>query len=150
MRGPFSTPNHRGVSPGNDWRENGFTPGTEQELTVEPSWNSAKARIGSHIFRMWTACAVLAGYVCGWLYIPEVLTWWKRKTTAIIEAGCDLLPYPWGDRVEATLGNFGLWVQITLAIIVFRMLMWLAILAMRRAWWGRDFRPKRSRPPQME
>jgi hypothetical protein len=96
---------------------------------LEPSWTG---RIRSHFFRAWTACAILAAYVYGWLYAPETLTWWKRTTTAAIEAGCGLLPYPWGDRIEATLGNFGLWVQITLAIIVFRMLMWLVVLALRR------------------
>jgi hypothetical protein len=97
-----------------------------------------RERLRSHFFRLWTACAVLAAYVYGWLYVPEVLTWWKRTTTALIEAGCDLLPYPWGDRIEATMGNFGLWVQITLAIVVFRILMWLVISVVRRGWTARD------------
>jgi hypothetical protein len=99
---------------------------------LETSWEGTKARVRSHIFRLWTACAVLAAYVYGWLYVPEWLTWWKRTTTAVIEDGCNLLPYPWGDRIEATLGNFGLWVQITLAIIVFRILIWLVISVVRR------------------
>jgi hypothetical protein len=42
------------------------------------------------------------------------------------------LPYPWGDRIEAALGNFGLWVQITLAIVAFRFFMWLIASALRR------------------
>jgi hypothetical protein len=88
-----------------------------------------KGQLRNHIFRAWTACAVLAGYAYGWLYAPEMLTWWKRTTTTAIEAGCALLPYPWGDRIEATLGNFGLWVQITLAIVVFRILIWFVIVA---------------------
>jgi hypothetical protein len=98
---------------------------------IEPRWSSTKIRVRSHVFRAWTALAILATYVYGWLYRPETLTWWKRTTTSIIEAGCGLLPYPWGDRIEATLGNFGLWVQITLAIIAFRILMWLTISALR-------------------
>jgi hypothetical protein len=106
--------------------------GTRRGPTLETSWERTKARVRSHIFRLWTACAVLAAYVYGWLYVPEWLTWWKRTTTAVIEDGCNLLPYPWGDRIEATLGNFGLWVQITLAIIVFRILMWLVISLVRR------------------
>jgi hypothetical protein len=101
-------------------------------MALALSWNNVGGRIRNHVFRVWTACAILAAYVYGWLYAPETLTWWKRTTTAIIQAGCDLLPYPWGDRVEATLGNFGLWVQITLAIIVFRVLIWLLIAATRR------------------
>jgi hypothetical protein len=79
------------------------------------------------VFRAWTALFVLIGYAYGWLYHPETLTWWKRATTSLIEDGCSLLPYPWGDRIEATLGNFGLWVQITLAIIAFRILVWVVI-----------------------
>jgi hypothetical protein len=89
---------------------------------------------------MWTALAILAGYIYSWLYVPEALTWWKRTTASLIESGCNLLPYPWGDRVEATLGNFGLWVQITLAIIGFRILMWLVMSALRLIF-GQRFRP---------
>lgn len=87
---------------------------------------------------------VLAFYVYGWFYVPELLTWWKRSTTTAIEAGCALLPYPWGDRVEATLGNFGLWVQITLAIIMFRILVWLLMSVVRRLW------PVRGDEPAVE
>jgi hypothetical protein len=89
---------------------------------------ATRIRLRSHIFRIWTAGAILAGYVYGWFYAPETLIWWKRTTNAIVEAACSLLPYPWNDRIEATLGNFGLWVQITLAIIAFRILMWLIIV----------------------
>ncbi|HEY4043979.1 MAG TPA: hypothetical protein VGM32_19330 [Rhodopila sp.] len=96
------------------------------------TWDSTKRWLRTHLFRAWTAVAVLAAYVYGWLYAPEILTWWKRTTTKTIEAGCDMLPYPWGDRIETTLGNFGLWVQITIAIIVFRILVWLFVSALRR------------------
>lgn len=110
---------------------------TSREPDLAPFWNSAAGRLRSHVFRIWTACAVLGGYVYCWLYAPEMLTWWKRTTTAIIEAGCNLLPYPWGDRLEATLGNFGLWVQITFAIVVFRIVVWLVISGLRVALAGR-------------
>jgi hypothetical protein len=119
--------------------------GARRGLTLETSWEGTKARVRSHIFRLWTACAILAAYVYGWLYVPELLTWWKRTTTAVIEDGCALLPYPWGDRIEATLGNFGLWVQITLAIIVFRILIWVVISAVRRGFASRD--PERDDSP---
>jgi hypothetical protein len=98
------------------------------------SWNSTKVWLRSQVFRVWTAGAVLAAYAYGWIYLPETLTWWKRTTTMMIERGCDLLPYPWGDRLEATLGNFGLWVQITLAIIAFRIVVWLAMWVLQRTW----------------
>ena len=99
---------------------------------LAPKWDSTKYRVRSHLFRAWTACAILAAYVYGWLYVPEMLTWWKRATMTIIERACDHLPYPWGDRIEATIGNFGLWVQITLAIVAFRILVWIVISALRR------------------
>ena len=94
-------------------------------------WESTTARLRSHFFRAWTALAVLIGYIYAWVYIPEALTWWKRSTEAAIEAGCGLLSYPWGDRLEATIGNFGLWVQITVAILVFRVAVWLVLAGVR-------------------
>jgi hypothetical protein len=111
---------------------------------VKPSWDSTKARVRGHVFRAWTAAAILAAYVYGWLYVPEWLTWWKRTTAAVIEAGCGLLPYPWGDRIEAILGNLGLWVQVTLAILVFRLLVWVAMSALRGIWAFRRRRPTGS------
>jgi hypothetical protein len=92
-----------------------------------------RAGLRRQLFRAWTAIAVLAGYVYAWLYVPEALTWWRRSTTAAIEATCDLFPYPWGDRIEATIGNFGLWVQITIGIVAFRILVWLVMAGARFA-----------------
>ena len=113
-------------------------------------WDNTKAALRRHTFRTWTACAVLAAYVYGWVYVPELLTWWKRTTTSVIEAGCSVLPYPWNDRIEATLGNFGLWVQITMAIIMFRILIWLAMSGVRGAWSTRHRRHSVTtrRPPE--
>jgi hypothetical protein len=104
---------------------------------LRTSWSGTTAWLRSQFFRAWTAAAVLAAYIYGWLNFPELLTWWKRTTTTFIERGCDLLPYPWGDRVEATLGNFGLWVQVTLAIIGLRVLTWGAMTMSRWIWTAR-------------
>ena len=101
------------------------------------SWDGAKARVRNHVFRIWTACAILVAYVYGWVYAPELLTWWKRTTTSVIEAGCGLLPYPWNDRIEATLGNIGLWVQITLAIVALRVLVWAVMSVTKYIWSAR-------------
>lgn len=73
-----------------------------------------------HFFRFWTALAVLAAFGVLWVKRPEYLTWWKRSVDAIIQGFSHLLPYPWGDRLESTIGNFGIWVQLTLAILLFR------------------------------
>jgi hypothetical protein len=112
-------------------------PDRNRNKMIEPRWSNMKLRVRSHIFRLWTALAILGGYVYGWLYVPEALTWWKRTIASAIEAACSLLPYPWGDRIEATLGNFGLWVQITIAIIVFRILVWLVMSGLWLAWRSR-------------
>jgi hypothetical protein len=118
----------------NKWGQNAFRRAIVGNQPLAPKWDSTKYRVRSHLFRAWTACAILAAYVYGWLYVPAMLTWWKRTTTKIIEGTCDHLPHPWGDRIEATIGNFGLWVQITLAIVAFRILMWIVIPALQ--WMG--------------
>ena len=96
------------------------------------SWDNSWDWLRSHLFRIWTATVVLVAYAYAWVYRPEVLTWWKRLTTRAIESGCGLLPYPWGDRIEATIGNFGLWVQISSAIIGFRIVIGLLAFLARR------------------
>ena len=106
--------------------------------------DGTRARVRSHVFRIWTAGAVLAAYVYSWFYVPELLTWWKRSTDAAIEAVCGSLPYPWGDRIEATIGNFGLWVQVTLAIVAFRILVWIVMAVGRRTLVRRDREPSGS------
>ncbi len=109
------------------------------------SWDNTKAGVRRHAFRTWTACAVLAAYVYGWVYVPEALIWWQRTTTTAMQSACGLLPYPWNDRAEATLGNFGLWVQITLAVVLFRITIWLVMSALRGLWSVGDRRRERLR-----
>jgi len=84
-----------------------------------------------HLFRLWTAVFILAVYGYLWLNKPEYLTWWKRTIDYLIESSCAELPYPWGDRIESTLGNFGIWVQLSLAILSFRAALGLALLVIR-------------------
>ena len=74
---------------------------------------------------------VLVSFGYLWLYKPEYLTWWKRSVDALIEGSSSQLPYPWGDRIESTLGNFGIWVQLTLAILVLRAAVGLLLLFIR-------------------
>jgi hypothetical protein len=93
-------------------------------------------------FRLWTALLVLGAYGYLWINDPEYLTWWKRAIDTLIEKSCSLLPYPWGDRVESTLGDFGLWVQITLTILLLRALAGVFIIAFRRThFYSRAVRP---------
>jgi hypothetical protein len=71
-------------------------------------WNWVRV----HFFRLWTALLVLGAYGYLWVNKPEYLTWWKRSLNTLIEKGCDRLPYPWGDQIESTLGNFGIWIHL--------------------------------------
>jgi hypothetical protein len=82
-------------------------------------------------FRLWTALVVLGTCIYFWLYKPEYLTWWKRSTDELVEVGSSQLPYPWGDRLESTIGNFGIWVQLTAAILIFRAILGILLLMIR-------------------
>src|SRR5262249_54787321 len=96
--------------------------------TSEPAQpRGVKTWVLTHLFWIWTALFTIIGIGWSFLYKPEWLTCWLRTTTAAIEKGCALLPYPWGDRVEiATRGiRASLWVQITLAIIIVRVIVWM-------------------------
>ena len=82
-------------------------------------------------FRLWTALLVLGVYGFLWLDKPEYLTWWKRTINMLIQDSCEYLPYPWGDRIESTLGNFGIWIQLTLAILIFRAVLGVGLILLR-------------------
>jgi hypothetical protein len=79
-----------------------------------------------HFFRFWTATVVvfLFGF-CFW-YAPELLTGWQRMVLSLIQSGSEMLPYPWSNRVQYVMINFGasIWLQFTLAIILLRVLCW--------------------------
>jgi hypothetical protein len=90
-------------------------------------WNWVRV----HFFRLWTALLVLGAYGYLWVNKPEYLTWWKRSLNTLIEKGCDRLPYPWGDQIESTLGNFGIWIQLTFAILIVRAALGLALILVR-------------------
>jgi hypothetical protein len=78
----------------------------------------------TQVFRFWTALLTLTAFGLSFLYKPEWLTWWLRTTMSGIERTTALLPYPWGDRVEVALRGMGgsFWIQITLAILIVRIM----------------------------
>jgi hypothetical protein len=98
---------------------------------MRQSFVNARRWAGVHFFRFWTALAVAGSFGYFWVNKPEYLTWWKRSTDALIEAGCGMLPYPWGDRIESTIGDFGVWVQLTLAILAARVILSLLMIVLR-------------------
>ncbi len=73
----------------------------------------------------------------------EYLTWWKRGISDLVESA--LAPnfsYPWGATAsETTIGNFGIWVKLTPAILALRIVVG-CILMLGRA----TFRRRRQRP----
>jgi hypothetical protein len=87
-----------------------------------------------HFFRFWTAAAVIVLFGLGFWYAPEILTWWQRTVMRMINDGSGLLPYPWSDRVQFIMINLGasIWLQITAAIVLFRVLLWPIALWIRR------------------
>jgi hypothetical protein len=97
----------------------------KQSFTV--LWNWLRVQF----FRLWTALFVLGAFGYLWVNKPEYLTWWKRTLNTLIERGCDKLPYPWGDQIESTLGNFGIWIQLTFSILIFRAALGLGLLLIR-------------------
>lgn len=94
-----------------------------------------KTWVLTHLFRTWTALVTLIAFGMSFLYKPEWLTWWLRTTMAGIEKSSALLPYPWGDRIEVALRGIGgsFWIQITLAIIIVRIIAWLIGYSWRRS-----------------
>jgi membrane protein implicated in regulation of membrane protease activity len=79
-----------------------------------------------HFFRFWTATAILLLFGLSFWYAPELLTSWQKAVLNLIQGASDMLPYPWSNRVQFIMVNFGasIWLQFTLAIILLRVLCW--------------------------
>jgi hypothetical protein len=87
-----------------------------------------------HVFRASTALlTILLLGVC-FLYRPELLKWYLRESMGLIEMASGMLPYPWGDQIEIVLREIGgsVWFQITLIIILVRMVAWTTAVCWRR------------------
>jgi hypothetical protein len=86
-------------------------------------------------FRFWTAAAVIIMFGLAFWYAPELLTWWQKTVLRMIENGSHFLPYPWSNRVEYIMINFGasIWLQFLLAIFLLRVLM-----SPVTRWWRRS------------
>ncbi len=98
------------------------------------------------LFRFWTATLVVILFGLSFWYAPEFLTGWQRMVLNMIQSDSRMLPYPWGDRVQFIMINFGasIWLQITLAIIVLRILGW----SINRLWRRRQRRRRRQTVPE--
>jgi predicted ferric reductase len=81
----------------------------------------------AHTFRLLTAIATWVLLAAIFLYHPEWLTAWLRLVTRSIEAGADLIPSPWGARLEFLMKEIGgfIWFQIASAIVLFRLILWV-------------------------
>ncbi len=93
--------------------------------------------------RMWlrTLAARAGTLVVGWavlgaafVYRPDLLKWWLRSVTNWIEHISDVIPYPWGDRIEIFVRTIGasVWLQIALVIVAVRIIAWLIGALWRR------------------
>jgi hypothetical protein len=111
---------------------------------MKPERSGFKWWLRTHFFRTWTAAVTLVGLVAAYYYKPEWVTWWLRTTTAAIEKLSDALPYPWGDRIEIPLRVLGgsFWIQITVAIVIVRIVSWLIGQGCQHGW--RRLRARRT------
>jgi hypothetical protein len=78
-------------------------------------------------FRLLTMIATWLLIFAAFLYHPEWIRNWLRFVTHLIEGFADLVPAPWGARLEVMLKEIGgvIWVQIASAIVLVRLLIWL-------------------------
>jgi hypothetical protein len=98
-----------------------------------------------HIFRIVTAIMAWVLLVAIFYYKPELLASAQRLMQRGVEAVRDAVPSPWGARVELAFREIGgwIWLQITLVILVIRM-----ILATMGAAWRLTFRANGTIRPQ--
>jgi hypothetical protein len=75
-----------------------------------------------HSFRIVTAILAWVFIALAFYYRPDWITWGLRTATHGIEAVGNVLPSPWGDRIEIVLRELGgfIWIQITALIIFIR------------------------------
>jgi hypothetical protein len=102
--------------------------------------------LGVQFFRFWTAAAVVLFFgLCFW-YAPELLTAWQRLVLNLIQDVSGMLPYPWSNRVQFVMINFGasIWLQFTLAIILLRVVGW----AIGRLWRRRRRKRRHHAAPE--
>ena len=80
-----------------------------------------------HTFRFLTMIAAWLLILCAFLYHPEWIRDSLRLLTHAIESLADQVPEPWGSRVEIMLRELGgiIWVQITVAIVLLRLILWV-------------------------
>jgi hypothetical protein len=98
-----------------------------------------------HIFRIFTAIMAWVLLVAIFYYEPELLASAQRLMQRGVEAVRDAVPSLWGARVEFAFREIGgwIWLQITLVILVIRM-----ILATMGAAWRLTFRANGTTRPQ--
>jgi hypothetical protein len=80
-----------------------------------------------HTFRFFTMIAAWVLILCAFLYHPEWIRASLRLLTHAVESLADQVPEPWGSRVEIMLRELGgiIWVQITVAIVLLRLILWV-------------------------
>ena len=80
----------------------------------------------AHTFRFTTMIATWALIFAAFIYHPEWIRESLRFMTHLIETIADQVPEPWGARLEIMLRELGgiIWLQIAIAIVVFRLIIW--------------------------
>jgi hypothetical protein len=103
----------------------------QQQTQAMPIRTPPRPTIGqlarAHTFRFLTMIVAWALILAAFLYHPEWIRDWLRFMTHSIEALADLVPEPWGSRIEVMLKEIGgvIWIQIASAIVLVRLLIWV-------------------------
>jgi CRISPR-associated DxTHG motif protein len=96
-----------------------------------PVQNQDRPTVGqlvrTHTFRFLTVIATWVLIFAAFIYHPDWIRGWLRFMTHLIESGADLVPEPWGARLEVMLRELGgmIWIQVASVIVLLRLLMWV-------------------------
>jgi hypothetical protein len=96
----------------------------------------------THSFRVATAIVAWALLVLAFYQTPEILTGAQRLIQRGIEFVGDHIPSPWGPRIEFVFREIGglIWLQITLVVLVLRIVLSTFAVIFRAARRRRDER----------
>ena len=85
-------------------------------------------------FRLFTVVLAWALIAAAFYYRPDLIKQALRAGTRAIESVGDVIPSPWGDRIEILLREIGgfIWLQITAFIVALRVIFWAIAALLRR------------------
>jgi hypothetical protein len=123
--------------------------------STERSRPGFKYHLKVHTFRTLTVVLAWVMIVAAFYQRPELLTGAQRLLQRGIEALGDMVPPPWGPRIEFIARQIGgvIWLQITLIVVALRLALstiaatWRLIAGRDRRQWAQSRRLQSPSPP---